>query len=110
MRQECPAGTAYVLDTEHKLYLRVNKEMVSVEPVTEKRDKEMLRTLILEHEEATGSQRAREILENFEQYAGEFKKIVSRDESRMLEKIAALEAEGFARNEAELEAFLRRGE
>lgn len=31
-------GIAYVLDPEHKLYLRVNKELVSVETVVQKQD------------------------------------------------------------------------
>lgn len=93
-----------------KLYLRVNKEMVSVGLVTEKKDIAQLRDMIQAHVAATGSVRGQEILGDFERYIGEFKKIVPRDYSRMLEKIAFWEAKGLTREEAELEAFLKRGE
>jgi glutamate synthase (NADPH/NADH) large chain len=103
-------GLAYVLDTEHKLYLLVNKDLVSVETLTEKHDIAQLKSLIRRHVEETGSEKGRELLENFEEHIGEFKKVIPRDYSRMLEKIAAMEARGLGREEAELEAFLKRGE
>ncbi|MEA4965074.1 MAG: glutamate synthase large subunit [Oscillospiraceae bacterium] len=103
-------GVAYVLDTAHKLYLRVNKELVSVELLTDEADQALVRSLIEAHVAATGSARGRELLEDFAAHLDEFKKIIPRDYSRMLETIAACEAQGCAREEAELKAFLNRGE
>ena len=57
-------GIAYVLDEKHDLYLRVNKELVNIETVTEKHDINEIKTLLTEHEEATGSPLAKRILEN----------------------------------------------
>lgn len=103
-------GVAYVLDTEHKLYLRVNKELVSVELLTDPVDQALVRSLIEAHVAATGSQRGAELLEDFESHLDEFKKIIPRDYSRMLESIASWEARGCSREDAELNAFLKRGE
>ena len=51
-------GVAYVLDPEHKFYLRVNKELVSVEAVTQKQDISRLRELLQRHVALTGSKKA----------------------------------------------------
>ena len=102
-------GVAYVLDEEHDLYLRVNKELVSIEQVTEEYDINDLRAMIEAHVNATNSAKGKEILGDFQRYIGEFKKIVPRDYSQMLEAIAALEAKGMPRAQAELEAFKRKG-
>jgi glutamate synthase (NADPH/NADH) large chain len=103
-------GVAYVLDTEHKLYLLVNKELVSVETLSDKKDIQALRSLIRAHVEATGSEKGREILESFDEHLDEFKKIIPRDYSRMLERIEEFESHGLSREDAELEAFMKRGE
>ena len=102
-------GIAYVLDEDHDLYLRVNKELVSIEQLTEEYDIKELRNMIEAHVKATGSAKGRKILADFEQYIPEFKKIVPRDYSRMLESIAALEAKGMPKDKAEMEAFKRKG-
>ena len=102
-------GIAYVLDEDHDLYLRVNKELVSIEQLTEEEDINDLHSMIEAHVNATGSAKGKRILEHFEQSVQEFKKIVPRDYSQMLESIAALEAKGMPRDEAEMEAFKRKG-
>lgn len=43
------------------------------------------------------------------QYIGDFKKLIPRDYARMTEAIAAGEAKGLSRAQAELEAFRERG-
>ncbi len=101
-------GVAYVLDEAHDLYLRVNKELVSIEQVTEEYDIKDLRGMIEAHVKATNSAKGREVLADFDRYVGEFKKIVPRDYSQMLEAIAALEAKGMPREQAEMEAFKRK--
>ena len=103
-------GVAYVLDPEHKLYLRVNKELVSVESVTQKQDITCLKELIRRHVEATGSQKGREVLEHFDEQLANFKKIIPHDYSHMLQLISKYEATGMSRADAEMEAFLKREE
>ena len=98
-------GVAYVLDEDRDLYLRLNKELVSMEPVAGAGDAAELRALIEEHVAATRSWRGREILERFEEYLPKFKKVVPFDYARMLRAIARHEAEGLSREQAEMEAF-----
>jgi glutamate synthase (ferredoxin) len=98
-------GIAYVLDEHHDLYLRVNKELVFMETVTEKHDKEELRAILEEHLAATGSPKAKRILDSFEEYAPLFKKIVPYDYNQMLQTIAQMEEKGMSRSQAEIEAF-----
>ena len=99
-----------MLDPEHKLYLRVNKELVSVEPVRQKQDVTCIRELLRLHVEATGSRKGRAVLEQFDEQIKNFKKIVPYDYSHMLQLIGRFEAAGMTRDEAELEAFLKREE
>ncbi|HPE15541.1 MAG TPA: glutamate synthase-related protein, partial [Oscillospiraceae bacterium] len=102
-------GVAYVLDTAHDLYLRVNKALVSVEPIGAAQDIQKLRAMLEAHVKATGSPRGKAYLQDFESHIGEFKKIIPHTYSAMLETIAQLEARGLSHEQAELEAFLRRG-
>jgi glutamate synthase (NADPH/NADH) small chain len=87
-------GIAYVLDTRHDLYMRLNKEQVRSETITDYRDRDELRELIEEHVAATGSPRGKEILENFDAYVPGFKKIVPRGYDRMLKAIESFEEQG----------------
>ena len=98
-------GVAYVWDEGRDLYLRVNKELVSIEQVTEKHDMEELRGLIAQHVEATGSERGWAILKDFDRCVGSFKKILPRDYDRILKANAQFEERGMTRDEAEVEAF-----
>ena len=101
-------GTAWVLDTDHKLYQRVNKELVSIETVQTAADREALRALLAQHAAETGSVRAREILAEFDTRVGEFKKIVPRAYSQILQAIEEKQAQGLDRDAAELAVFLER--
>ncbi len=98
-------GVAYVLDAGHDLYLRVNKEMVTIELIKEKYEEDELLALITEHFKETGSPKAEHILENFEYYLGKFKKIVPVDYAKMLQSISTMEEKGMSREQAEIEAF-----
>ena len=98
-------GVAYVLDEHRDLYLRLNKALVSMEPVMEKHDAAELRELIQAHADATGSAKASHILAHFEDYLPLFKKILPHDYDRMLRTIAQYEEKGMSREEAQVEAF-----
>ena len=98
-------GIAYVLDERHNFYLRLNKALVTMSDVTEKHDIEELRGLIERHAEQTGSEKAKRILADFEEYLPLFKKIMPNDYAKMLAAISRFEEKGLSRSEAELEAF-----
>ena len=98
-------GVAYVLDEDHDLYLRLNKELVSMGPVTDPQETDQLRALIQAHADATGSPKARRILADFDNWLPKFKKILPDDYDRMLRSIAQFEARGMDRAQAEVEAF-----
>ncbi len=98
-------GIAYVLDENHDLYLRLNKDQVLTDTLTEKHDIDELRSLIEQHVEATGSAKGRRILAAFKSYIPCFKKIMPIDYDKMLRTIAHFEEKGLTREQAELEAF-----
>ena len=102
-------GTAFVLDSAHDLYLRVNKALVAIEPLNGAHDETQLRELLEAHLAATGSVRARELLSDLAATVKDFKKIVPRCYADMAERIARCEAKGMSRDEAELMAFSERG-
>ncbi len=98
-------GIAYVLDPQDSLYRKLNKEMVSLEQVTDKYDVLELRELIEEHAKATGSKKAQMICDDFAEYLPHFKKIVPHDYKKMLMTIAQLEEKGLSYEQAQIEAF-----
>ena len=98
-------GTAYVLDREHTLYLRTNKDMVSLSEVTEKYDILELEDILKDYVKETGSKLAGEILENFESFLPDFKKVVPNDYFRMQTLIGKNEEQGIPYEKAVLEAF-----
>ena len=98
-------GVAYVWDEDRDLYLRLNKALVSMEPVTDRQDVAQIRQMLTEHITATGSPKAKEILEHLEEKAACFKKILPRDYDRMMRTIAEFESQGMSREQAEIEAF-----
>ena len=98
-------GIAYVLDEHHDLYMRLNKEQVLTDTLTEDHDIQELRALIEEHVAATGSPRGRQILSAFKSYVPCFKKVMPKDYDRMLRSIAQYEEKGMDRQQAEIAAF-----
>ena len=98
-------GIAYVLDEERDLYTRLNKSLVSLETVSEKYDVAELRTLIEQHFAATGSPKARRILDSFEDYVPLFKKIIPHDYARIRAAVSSFEEKGMTPEQAEIEAF-----
>ena len=98
-------GIAYVLDKEHTLYLRMNKDMASLTELTEKYDIAELQTILEDYVKETDSQFGKEILQNFDKYIPDFKKIVPNDYHRMLSAISKFEEQGIDHETAVLEAF-----
>ena len=98
-------GIAYVLDEENDLYMRVNKEMISMSEITNKYDVIELKEMIKEHVAYTNSEKGKEILDNFGEYLPKFKKIIPYDYERMLKTIVQMEEKGLSAEQAQIEAF-----
>lgn len=98
-------GVAYVLDEENKLYRNLNHQLVSMEKVEHKNDLNELKAILKEHVAYTGSVKGKEILDNFKECAGSFKKIIPLDYKRMLKGIAKYEEQGATPESAEELAF-----
>ena len=105
-------GVAYVLDENHDLYKRLNKELVTMYDLEDETtvadgatDAQILKGLIQKHFEETGSKKAKEILEDFESWTGKFKKIIPNDYLRMMTEIKNAEKEGLNHEEAVMTAF-----
>jgi len=78
-------GIGYVWDREGELEPKVNKEMVNLETLGED-DFSYIREQIEEHLHKTGSPRAQEILENWNEMKNYFVKIMPEDYKRVLEQ------------------------
>ena len=98
-------GIAYVLDLDHGLYKKINKEMVSSEELSEKYDIEELKEIVEDYVKETGSELGRGILEGFSEYLPHFKKIVPHDYKKIISAIGRFEEQGIPHDKAVLEAF-----
>ncbi|MBP5263122.1 MAG: glutamate synthase subunit alpha, partial [Lachnospiraceae bacterium] len=98
-------GVAYVLDEGNKLYRNLNKQLVNMEVVDTKADREELHRILEKHVAATGSKKAQKILADFDQQVAHFKKIIPSDYKEMLRLTAKNEEQGMSHEEAQIEAF-----
>ena len=105
-------GVAYVLDENHDLYKRLNKELVTMYDLDDETtvarnttDTEILKSLIEKHYEETGSEKAKAILSDFSSYIPKFKKIIPNDYLKIMTEIAKDEENGMSHEEAALDAF-----
>ncbi len=98
-------GIAYVLDMDHTLYLRMNKDMVTLQELSDKYDIKELRDILKDFVRETDSKKGKEILSDFDHYVPYFKKIVPTDYQKVLVAISRFEENGISHENAELEAF-----
>jgi glutamate synthase domain-containing protein 3 len=83
-------GIAYVLDEEGDFgRARCNLDMVDLESFANTEEECFVRTLIERHADATGSNRAKTILDRWDHYRGLFVKIMPLEYRRVLEAAAA---------------------
>jgi glutamate synthase (NADPH/NADH) large chain/glutamate synthase (ferredoxin) len=76
-------GTAYVYDVDGQFFSRVNTEMVVALPVRRPRDIEEVRKLIGLHLEKTGSKRAAEILENWDESVFKLVRVIAKERAEL---------------------------
>ncbi len=103
-------GVAYVFDADHDLYLRTNKELVSIEELSSTEDITQLHDMIAEHAKLTGSVLAAEMLDNFEARVKDFKKVIPHAYRKMTSLINDNIRQGMDPEAAATKAFLERGE
>ena len=103
-------GVAYVLDEQHDLYLRTNKQLVAIEQVEDPDDIATLKALIEEHARLTGSAQAKRLLVDFEARIDRFKKVVPHAYQKMTQRINRNMQQGMSPDEAATKAFLERDE
>ena len=84
-------GTAYVLDEMQLFDTLCNLDMVDLETVWQQEDKEVLKDLIQQHLEWTGSARAKDILQAWPNMVGKFVKVIPIDYRKALERMRAAE-------------------
>ena len=77
-------GFAFVCDPDQSLYLRMNREMVDLDPLDEE-DVDWLRGIITLHLEVTGSAVAERLLSNWWRNVSSFTKVFPKDYKRVLE-------------------------
>ena len=82
-------GIAYVLDEMQLFDTLCNLDMVELESVWQKEDKEILYGLILQHFKWTSSRRAQRILDAWADMVGRFVKVIPIDYRKALEKMRA---------------------
>lgn len=98
-------GIAYVLDEAQLFDTMCNLDMVELESVRQKEDLGMLYNLIQAHHRWTGSRRARDILEAWQEMIGKFVKVVPIDYRRALERMRVAETRDTETTPATEEVF-----
>ena len=98
-------GVAYVLDLDHTLYRKMNRDMAPPEELQDKYDIQELLGILRDYHAATGSKKAAEILQDFDRFLPHFKKIVPEEYQRMTAAIGRFEEQGLSHENAVNEAF-----
>lgn len=96
-------GVAYVLDEHDRFQANLNTEMVSLEQMTED-DGALLRSLVENHVELTGSTVAERLLKSWDTTVGSFCKVMPDDYRRVLDAQAKAEQFGIDPVNAIMEA------
>ncbi|HQR49612.1 MAG TPA: glutamate synthase-related protein, partial [Steroidobacteraceae bacterium] len=98
-------GIAYVLDERGDFPGRVNGQMVDLEKLEQAAEATEVRRLVERHLQHTSSERARQVLDAWDDFLPKFVKVIPRDYKRMLGAIARAEDQGLAGEEAIMVAF-----
>jgi glutamate synthase domain-containing protein 3 len=98
-------GIAYILDEDRLFEGRCNKEMVSIKPLEDPAEVEVVLGMIRKHAQLTGSKRAQDILVRWAEMRALFVRVVPNDYSRVLEAQEQMRQKGLSPEEAEMAAF-----
>ena len=86
-------GVAFVLDEVGRFETLCNLDMVSLEAVESKEDIEFLHGMVERHMEWSGSERARRVLDEWEEVLPRFVKVMPHDLKRVLRERQETELE-----------------
>jgi glutamate synthase (ferredoxin) len=98
-------GVAYVLDEAGDFAARCNLAMVELEELTDPEEISEVRRMIQQHSSYTKSERARQILGQWEQMAARFVKVMPKDYKRALDSLKKAAESGLSGDEAVAAAF-----
>jgi glutamate synthase (ferredoxin) len=98
-------GVAYVLDERGEFPGKVNAQMVDLEKLTDPSEITEVRRLVERHLAHTSSDRARLVLDAWDDLLPKFVKVIPRDYKRMLGAIRRAEEQGLVGEEAIMVAF-----
>ncbi len=98
-------GVAYVLDEARDFASRLNKQMVSLDKLSDPAEIAAVRALIEKHAKLTGSDRAWAILAGWGTYESLFVRVIPKDYQRMLACLARAQGQGLTGDEAVMAAF-----
>ena len=97
-------GVAYILDEAGDFASRCNTQMVGLEQLEDK-DAATLRGMISQHASTTGSERAGNILADWDGFLPKFVKVMPKDYKRVLQALEKAQAAGLSGDEALAAAF-----
>jgi glutamate synthase (NADPH/NADH) large chain len=98
-------GVAYVYDPENKLAGNLNAEMVDLFKIGETSGDDVLKELVQKHLEYTGSNKAKNLLANWEAESQNFVKVYPTDFHKINDITEALETEGLTGDELLFQSF-----
>ncbi len=98
-------GIAFVYNIDGDFEKRCNKQLVSIEEVSDKEDISELREMIENHYKYTKSSRAEKILDNFDSEIKKFVKIIPFDYKKVINEIKKCVGAGMSEEDAKMEAF-----
>lgn len=98
-------GVAYILDEAGDFTTRCNREMVDLEALEDPEEIREVREMIAKHADYTGSDKAEEVLANWDSMIPTFIKVMPRDYKRVLQHIQNALANGLSGDDALSAAF-----
>jgi len=98
-------GVAYVLDLVGDFPIKCNKDMVALDKMSELAEEEEIRQMIRRHVEYTQSDLGQRILDDWDEMASKFVRVMPNDYRRMLEAIERAKASGLSGEDATMAAF-----
>ncbi|MFM8807483.1 MAG: glutamate synthase subunit alpha, partial [Chthoniobacterales bacterium] len=98
-------GIAYILDHDGTFHTNCNMDMVDLERLSDAAEIAEVKAMVERHAEATGSTRAREVLDTWDKSLPKFIKVLPKDYKRVLMAMDRVIASGLSGDEAVMAAF-----
>ncbi len=98
-------GVAYILDVKGEFPRLCNKQMVELEPLKSPEEIQEVRAMISRHLQYTKSERAKQILNLWEEMVSKFVKVLPKDYKRVLQSLERVKSAGLSGDEAIMAAF-----